>query len=250
MTDLQLFQNERFGQLRGHLDKNGNPWFIASDVCMALDLSDTSKTVSYLDDDEKGTISNRTPGGPQEMLIINEPGLYSLILRSRKPEAKAFKRWICHEVIPSIRQTGEYQTAKPRLISDEITARSAAVSYRMMARMKAYPESMRAVFAAKSVHLLTGEPLTTLLPPVQDSRESWLTPTDIGKNLGVNRNVVGRALKAVGLHGEEDPDHQWSQPVWNKSPHSEKQVVSFIYNPSIVLPRLEEYLTSPSSVSS
>ena len=75
-------------------------------MCRALGLGNSSKAIMPLDDDEKGITISDTLGGKQEMTTINEPGLYSLILRSRKPEAKAFKRWITHEVIPAIRKTG------------------------------------------------------------------------------------------------------------------------------------------------
>lgn len=88
--------------------KNGLPWFIAADGCKVLDISDTSRAVSRLDEDEKGTTTIRTPGGMQIMITVNEYGLYSLILTSRKPEAKAFKRWIIHEVLPALRQSGVY----------------------------------------------------------------------------------------------------------------------------------------------
>jgi prophage antirepressor-like protein len=87
---------------------DGEIWFVAADACKVLEHSDTAKAVSRLDEDEKGTNIIRTPGGPQEMLCINEPGFYSLVLTSRKPEAKPFKRWVTHEVIPSIRKTGNY----------------------------------------------------------------------------------------------------------------------------------------------
>lgn len=86
----------------------GEPWFVAADVCRALGLGNSSKAVMPLDDDEKGITNSNTLGGEQKMVIVSEPGLYSLIVRSRKPEAKAFKRWITHEVIPSIRKTGGY----------------------------------------------------------------------------------------------------------------------------------------------
>ena len=88
--------------------QGGEPWFVAKDACDILELDDVSKAVSRLDDDEKGTNSITTPGGNQEMLTVNEYGLYSLVLGSRKPEAKSFKRWITHEVIPAIRKTGSY----------------------------------------------------------------------------------------------------------------------------------------------
>ena len=90
----------------GQKTLEGEPWFVAADVCRALGLGNSSKAIMPLDDDEKGITISDTLGGKQEMTTINEPGLYSLILRSRKPEAKAFKRWITHEVIPAIRKTG------------------------------------------------------------------------------------------------------------------------------------------------
>lgn len=85
-----------------------SPLFVAADVCQALGIGDTSRAVERLDNDEKGMSSIRTPGGPQQMLCVTESGLYSLILGSRKPEAKAFKRWVTHEVLPAIRKTGRY----------------------------------------------------------------------------------------------------------------------------------------------
>jgi anti-repressor protein len=91
--------------------RDGEPWFVAADVCSVLDIRNNRDALASLDDDEKGVATTDTLGGAQQMAVINEPGLYSLILRSRKPEAKAFKRWITHEVIPAIRKTGRYETA-------------------------------------------------------------------------------------------------------------------------------------------
>jgi hypothetical protein len=87
---------------------DGEPWFVAADVATALTIGRTDDAVGRLDDDEKGAATIRTPGGDQQMSIINESGLYSLILTSRKPEAKRFKRWVTHEVLPAIRKTGAY----------------------------------------------------------------------------------------------------------------------------------------------
>src|SRR5690606_9171542 len=96
------------------LDRNGEIWFVAADVCNALDYADVSMTVRKLDADEKGTSSICTPSGDQNMLIINESGLYSLILTSRKPEAKRFKKWVTAEVLPAIRNTGRYTLPSAR----------------------------------------------------------------------------------------------------------------------------------------
>ena len=108
-SKLMTFENAAFGKIRT-LTIDGEPWFVAADVCRALEIGNPSMTVERLDDDEKGISTIDTLGGKQRMTIINEPGLYSLVLSSRKPEAKAFKRWITHEVIPAIRKYGGYMT--------------------------------------------------------------------------------------------------------------------------------------------
>lgn len=87
---------------------DGQPWFVAADVCEALAVGNVSMAVSRLDDDEKGVSSVDTLGGRQDAAVINESGLYSLILTSRKPEAKRFKKWVTSEVLPAIRKTGTY----------------------------------------------------------------------------------------------------------------------------------------------
>lgn len=111
MNNITVFNNPEFGQIRT-VEVEGEPWFVAADVCRALEISDTHKAVDRLDDDEKGRSLIPTPGGAQQMAIVNEPGLYSLVLGSRKPEAKAFKRWVTHEVLPALRKTGKYSTSK------------------------------------------------------------------------------------------------------------------------------------------
>ena len=101
-------------------DDAGAPWFVAADVCAALGISRTDDGVSRLDDDEKGTGSIRTPGGDQQMTTVNESGLYSLVLGSRKPEAKRFKKWVTSEVLPTIRKTGAYAVAGVAPTGDEL----------------------------------------------------------------------------------------------------------------------------------
>lgn len=115
--EVKIFENEQFGQIRT-ISQDGEPWFVAADVCAALEIDRTQ--TRRLDDDEKGVCSIHTPGGEQEYQTVNEPGLYSLVLGSRKPEAKAFKRWITHEVIPTIRKHGMYATEETaeRILND------------------------------------------------------------------------------------------------------------------------------------
>lgn len=108
MSAIVAFDFNGFSTVRAFTDEDGNPWWIAKDVCDILTLTNSRKTLAALDDDDKGVTIRETSGGPQEMATVNESGLYSLILRSRKPEAKAFKRWITHDVLPALRQTGRY----------------------------------------------------------------------------------------------------------------------------------------------
>lgn len=108
MNNMQVFENERFGNVRVTTVDN-EPWFVAADVCKALEIEPTA--TRRLDDDEKNTLrlTQGTSGNPN-VTIVNESGLYSLVLGSRKPEAKAFKRWVTHDVIPAIRKHGVYMT--------------------------------------------------------------------------------------------------------------------------------------------
>ena len=106
------------------VDINGEPWFVAADICAALELNNTSMAVAGLDDDERDVSSVDTRGGPQSATVISESGLYSLVLRSRKPEAKQFKRWITHDVLPAIRKTGSYSIALPDFSDPAAAARA------------------------------------------------------------------------------------------------------------------------------
>ncbi len=106
MSNLSMFAFE--GQEVRFVGTAEKPEWIAADICECLELSDTSKALEPLDADEKGTKIVRTLGGEQEMLTVMEPGLYRLVFKSRKPIAQRFKRWVFHEVIPSVRKTGSY----------------------------------------------------------------------------------------------------------------------------------------------
>lgn len=107
MSQLIPFEFESKA-VRVILGESGESWFVASDVCRVLEIMNTADVLKRLDDDEKGIDSIYTLGGNQEMATINESGLYNLILGSRKPEAKKFKKWVTSEVLPTIRKTGTY----------------------------------------------------------------------------------------------------------------------------------------------
>lgn len=116
--DLQIFKNHTFGNVRV-IEQGGEPWFVAKDVCDCLEIKNTTDALKRLDDDERARFNLGRQG---ETNIVNEYGLYSLVLSSRKPEAKEFKRWITHEVIPSIRKYGSFNMAIPRTLPDALNA--------------------------------------------------------------------------------------------------------------------------------
>lgn len=155
----KTFSHESFGDIRT-LEKDGEPWFVAVDVCRALDISNNRQAVERLDDDEKSAVSltDVSQNGVtqyREMSIVNEPGLYSLVLGSRKPEAKAFKRWITHEVIPAIRKHGMYMTPNTlkTLLADPNAFAALANQYaeeynaRMAAEKKLEEQAPKVLFA-------------------------------------------------------------------------------------------------------
>jgi prophage antirepressor-like protein len=133
---------------------DGEPHFVAADVAGALDLGNPRSSLALLDDDEKGVHTMDTPGGPQPMAIVNEPGLYSLIFRSRKPEAKAFKRWVTHDVIPQIRKTGSYSV--PLLDQDPLAV--IAQTHRQLGEAIAIAHAERERADRMEFHALTLEP--------------------------------------------------------------------------------------------
>lgn len=124
MTETQswIYQDEEVRTLL----INGEPCFIANDLCAVLDIRNARDAVATLDEDEKGVASTDTLGGAQQTAYVTEAGMYSLVLRSRKPEAKAFKRWLTHEVLPSIRKTGQYQRSP--MTADEIVAQALQIT--------------------------------------------------------------------------------------------------------------------------
>lgn len=120
MNDLQIFNSPEFGEIRA-VELDGEPWFVGKDVATALGYTNSRKALSdHVDEEDKGVTKCYTPGGEQEMTIINESGVYSLIFSSKLPKAKEFKRWVTSEVLPSIRKTGGYLTPEAKKEMEDI----------------------------------------------------------------------------------------------------------------------------------
>lgn len=139
MNELKIFENEEFGQVRTVIKKDG-PWFVASDICLSLGLSNPSVAVSRLDEDERTKFNLGRQGATN---CVNEFGLYTLILASRKPDAKKFKRWITHEVLPSIRKTGGYIQVKDDDSEEEILSKALLIAKRTIEQRNTRIEEMK-----------------------------------------------------------------------------------------------------------
>ena len=181
--DIQLFNSAEFGELRA-INRDGEPWFVAKDVCDALGLGNSRQALSRLDEDEKGVISNDTLGGVQEMASVNEPGLYTLVLSSRKPEARAFKRWVTHEVIPAIRRTGGYMEAKANETPEETMARAVLIAQDAIARKDADISRLRANAAALA-------PKAGMYDACMDG-ERWMSVTEVARLLAQYDSSIRR----------------------------------------------------------
>ncbi|WP_440486359.1 BRO-N domain-containing protein, partial [Segatella hominis] len=118
MANIQVFEYQN-NKVRT-VDVDGEAWFVLKDVCEVLHLGTTAKVAERLDDDEKGMNQIHTPGGTQNVTVVNESGLYHVILRSDKPEAAPFRRWVTNDVLPAIRKTGSYNA--PQLTRSQLLA--------------------------------------------------------------------------------------------------------------------------------
>ena len=141
MNDLTTFSNPEFGQVRT-VEINGTPWLVGKDVAVALGYKNPQRAIrDHVDTEDQGVTKTVTPSGEQEMLIINESGLYSLILSSKMPKAKAFKRWVTSEVLPAIRKNGAYESFQAQQHIEQLEA----TNTRLNAAIQAVSEAKAAL---------------------------------------------------------------------------------------------------------
>ena len=141
--EIQFFKHEKFGDIRT-INKNGEPWFVGKDVASVLGYKKTADAIAMrVDPEDKGVGKLQTPGGNQQVIIINESGLYSLILSSKLPQAKEFKRWVTNEVLPQIRKTGGYIPLNGSEDSGEIMARALMIAQRTIEQKDALLEMQK-----------------------------------------------------------------------------------------------------------
>lgn len=207
--EVQVFNNEQFGNVRA-MSLNDEPWFVAKDVCDVLGIKTNHlrEDGRGLDDDEVLSLPN-WEGRGSAPLIVSEAGFYKLVMRSRKPEAKAFQRWVTHEVLPAIRRTGGYMVAAKDETPEQIMARAVLVAQDTIERQKRQIDELKpkALFAdavaASDGTCLVGE-LAKMLKQNgvnigQNRLFSWLRENGYLGKTGSNRNVPTQRSMEQGL---------------------------------------------------
>ena len=206
-TEIQIFKNEQFGEIRTMVDEKGEPWFVGKDVARRLGYINHRKALrDHVDEEDRkdGVTIRDSIGRDQEATFINESGLYSLILSSKLPQAKAFKRWVTSEVLPQIRQTGGYiptRDAQGRQLSEqEVVAVANRIAQRTVKQKNlAADNCLSASEVAKRVGLADAKLLNSML--VDRGVIKWtggryrLTPDYEGRGLAQDRFFLYRSLE-------------------------------------------------------
>ena len=228
-NELQIFNNSDFGNIRV-VENSGEPWFVGKDIATILGYAKPENAIAnHVDNEDKTSTLIQGSGSnyKSKAILINESGLYSLILSSKLPQAKAFKRWVTSEVLPAIRKHGNYaapkQENKSKSIDLEIRLNNSkarmASEYRRIAEMTDIKE-YKHICQQKAVEVLAGMPLL----PMEAVTEKTYSATDIGKMFGVSKNKIGSLANANNLKTAE-----YGKLFYDKSPHSQKQVETFRY---------------------
>jgi prophage antirepressor-like protein len=229
MNDLTVFSNERFGRIRTVLI-DGVIWFVGKDIAEALGYSNPRKALAdHVDNEDKNTVTIRDgiPGNPN-VTVINESGVYSLIFASKLPDAKEFKHWVTSEILPSVRTTGSYSTgvqidtAKQQRAEAMLNnSRARVASLWLKISDMATPE-YRQVCSSYASAALCGKEVIPLPTAVS---EHLYTAEEIGKELGLSANKVGRMANELGMKTA-----QYGKYFYEKAKNCAKEVQTFKYN--------------------
>lgn len=235
MNELQVFTNKECGEIRV-LKRNGEAWFVAVDVCKALDINNARQAVTRLDDDEKCTVISNDG---RQMNIVSESGLYSLVLSSRKKEAKTFKRWVTHDILPEIRKTGGYNSEQ----SDAYKTKRLEIMA-MNAKARIMKEQNKRLEIMLKNNELEGLSVTAIQAILNEhpQTEKTYSATEAAEMFGVSANKIGRLANAHGLKCDK-----YGITVLDKAKHCDKEVQSFRYNEKGI-EKLKELLSEEKAV--
>lgn len=235
MNSIQVFNNPAFGSVRMVM-KNREPWFVGKDVADVLKYQNGSRDINrHVDEDDRTKIMMFDGNQNKETIIINESGLYSLILSSKLPQAKAFKRWVTSEVLPAIRKDGSYGTAlKEKEVEAKLNnsrarlnnsrKRMADLILKVMNQTKS--EEYKEILNKNAVNILTGQELLPMLP----AKEVTLSAKEVGEQCGITENMVGWLANKYNLKTDE-----YGKWYHTTAKHNDKKEVdTFRYYPKVV----------------
>ncbi len=243
MNEIQIFNNSEFGEVRTLVVDN-EPWFVGKDVTIILGYQNASKALNdHVDDEDKLNNESLSSLGQRGGWIINESGLYSLILSSKLPNAKKFKRWVTNEVLPSIRKNGSYSMKKDDhakiLEIKEMNARARLSNqFIKLSKVETLSAEYKNILVAKATEVLTG----TQLLPLPKSKQKTYSATELGEMFGVSKQKIGSITTKYNLKTNEYGEYYRS-----KSLYSTKEVDTFVYFDSVI-PVLESILGARQSV--
>lgn len=244
--ELQVFS---FEEKKVRVVMKGNtPWWIAKDVCDVLELSNAREAIKALDDDEKSTVRISDGAGGPERNAINESGMYALIMRSNKPEAKRFRKWVTSEVLPQLMRTGSYsvkgkdkgrgnpddaqrlELARRRLeIQQRNTdARMAKIMQRMVeSPAYALTQESKQILAHEITHLATGREHAAMLP---DAGTRFYTAKQVGDDAGVSNRRVMKTAREMGLVAPEGSANEYGRWKMSKSAHGPHECAQWVFS--------------------
>lgn len=234
MSEVLVFTSEEFGKVRSIL-RNDEILFVAADVCKALEIKNPRDALTRLDADEKADVGLTDGRQRRKYNAVNEAGLYNLVLTSRKPEAKGFKRWITHDVIPQIRKTGQYAVKGSKILPEDIqrkraeamllNARTRQSKAWMNISDKTTVSEYKRICQQKAAEALAGKPVL----PLEEVKEKTYSAAEIGKVYGVSAMKIGQL---ANKHNLKTP--QYGKYFYSKSEHSCKEVETFRYYQSAI----------------
>ena len=212
VQNLEVFENEEFGPVRA-TTINNEPWFIGKDVAEILGYKNTSDALSKQVDEEdkmqiaKYDLQNYKDIGTKGAVVINESGLYSLILSSKLPNAKKFKRWVTSDVLPSIRKTGGYIPHDENMSDDEIMARALLVAQKTIEEKSKLLNQAQVTIQTQSDVINELKPHAEYAERVLEDKKTLLTPTQIAKDFGMAGQGLNALLHELGVQYKQNG--QW-----------------------------------------
>ena len=236
-NNLQIFTNEEFGEIRTVLIEN-EVWFVGKDVAEVLGYKEPRSVISKkVDAEDKGVANLETPSGKQDMTIINESGLFTLILGSKLESAKRFKHWVTSEVLPSIRKTGGYIQGQETLSEEELMARALEVARKTLERREQRLKQLEQTVSIQNQQISELKPKADYTDTILNSK-SLMTITQIAKDYGMSGKQMNKILNQLGVQYKQNGQWLLYSKYQSKS-YTSSETISFKHKDGKVETKLD-----------